>query len=136
MPGSDLQPTGLHFDSQNGGVSFGYTVTGLNTAVASKASLYWASGTTYDDRIGGPIFTKSIDKGTAAGSYGSFADPVDFNTAQAGATHLILVTDPDDKLPETDEQDNVQALEIRPDIRDGYSLHSGWRAVQLQRHCQ
>jgi hypothetical protein len=110
LPDIALNPTtSLAWDGTNGGVNFTYTVNGSPTLQATTAMLYWASGPTQDDIIDPALATPiTIAQGTFGQQSIHFA-PSDFPGGPApGATYLLAVADPDNKVVESDETNNVQ----------------------------
>ncbi len=117
---SDIAPTSLTWNAAQGGVDFGYEVTGADLTQDTTAALYWASGTTFADVIGAPVYDTPIER--EVGEYGPFYIPNSvLGKPPPGATHLLLVTDPptatmpNGLIDESDETNNVRALAI-PDI--------------------
>ncbi len=111
---SDISPTSLTWNTAQGGVDFSYQITGADLPQATTAALYWATGTTFDDRIGDPVFSTTLEQ--TVGTYGPVhVSAADLGTPPPEATHLIVVTDPDNLIAETDETNNVLALSL-PDI--------------------
>jgi CARDB len=114
---TDLVATSLDWNTAQGGVNFGYEVAGAALTEDTTAALYWASGTTLDDVIGGPVYETTIER--PVGQYGPFYVPKSVpGTPPAGASHLILAVDPDDAIAESDEPNltnNVQSLAL-PDL--------------------
>jgi hypothetical protein len=110
----DIAATGLTWNTTESGVDFSYRVSGADLTQTTTAALYWAHGTTFADRIGGPVSTTSLEQ--QQGDHGPFFVPNSFlGSPPPDATHLLLVTDPDNVVAETDETNNVAALAI-PDI--------------------
>jgi hypothetical protein len=110
----DIAPTSPTWNTAQGGVDFGYRVSGSALTQDTTAALYWARGTTFADVLGGPVYSTPIEHPT--GDYGPFYVPnAVLGTPPAGATHLLLVTDPNNLVAESDESNNVQPLAI-PDI--------------------
>jgi hypothetical protein len=91
------------------GLTFSYSLTGSALPVAAQIDVYWASGTTLADRIGDARAT--VNTPTVPGTYG----PVVVLTSAlgvrpGGATHLIVVADPLNRILESDEGNNVVAV--------------------------
>ena len=57
----DLVATSLAWDTAQGGVDFSYAVEGSDLTQDTTAALYWASGTTPDTRIGGPVYETPVE---------------------------------------------------------------------------
>ena len=104
-----VTPQNLSFDP-TGNLDATYTVAGHDLPVSTNATLYWASGDTLDTEIS-PITTIDVDP--TVGSHSTtfpaslFADP------PAGATTVLLVTDPNHLI---DNNDNVLAVNLAPSL--------------------
>ncbi len=112
---SDIAPTSLTLDTAQGGVDFSYKVSGAALTQDTTAALYWSSSDQFADAIGGPVYSTTIEH--AVGDYGPFFVPNSvLGQPPAGATHLLLVTDPPDAthpnglIDESDETNNVLTL--------------------------
>jgi hypothetical protein len=130
VPVPDIVPSKLRWDTQKGGLSISYQIVGANLDSDSVLALYWARGTTFEDRLGDPIVTKPLAK--KIGKYG----PIHVSgsllvNAPAGTTHLIVVADPENKISESLENNNVKALadvsiefaaDARSDVVSDYTL--------------
>ncbi len=90
---SNVNPTSLDWNTTNGGVDYGYTISGADLPQATTIDLDWASGTTVNTVIGSPII--STTTATAQGTYQLHATPAQLGTPPAGATYLLVVADPD-----------------------------------------
>lgn len=114
----DIVATSLNWNTAQSGVDFGYKVTEADLTQNTTAALYWASGPTFADAIGGPVYDTPVDH--PQGSYGPFYIPngTVLGMPPANATHLLLVVDPpstsqpDGAINESDETNNVLALPI------------------------
>lgn len=112
----DIVPTSLTWDAAQGGVDFAYKVTGAPLPRDTTAALYWATGPTFDQVIRPAVYDTTIER--PVGEYGPFYVPNSvLGEPPPGATHLLLVTDPDKLVDESDEGNNVLALAIqKPDL--------------------
>jgi hypothetical protein len=112
----DYAATSLVSNNTKRGVDLTYTLTGApggGLTSKPKVAFYWATGNTFESRLPGPpVLTAALQK--ANGTHTLFA--AGFKTPPAGATHLIAVLDSTDVVYETDEGNNVAALEYHPDI--------------------
>ncbi len=116
----DIVATSLAWNTAQGGVDFSYEVTGVDLTQDTRAALYWASGTTFASAIGAPVYSTTIEH--TVGQHG----PIQVsNTAlripPSGATHLLVVVDPENLIQESDEptrgdfgDNNIKSL--RPSI--------------------
>jgi hypothetical protein len=107
----DLVATSLTWNSQQGGVDFRYEVKGADLPVASTVALYWSSDPSFDKAkdtlIAGTVTTTQ----TAVGTYGPIrVTSGQLSTPPKGTKYLLAVADPDDKVAESDETNNVKAL--------------------------
>jgi hypothetical protein len=105
---TDIAVTSLSWRT-NGGVDVGYAVSGHSLSSASTLALYWASGTTLDTTIGGPVFSTSTER--AVGQYG----PIPVSAAAIGippaeAKYLLAVVDPKNAVSESNESNNILAI--------------------------
>lgn len=106
----DLAPTTPAWES-DGSLDFGYSITGQDLDSPTTVGLYWASGTTFDTAIGGPIYSKTTQ--TAVGSYGPFHVAAStLGTPPQGAKYLLAVADPGNAVAESNEDNNVQYVEV------------------------
>ena len=111
----DLAATSLTWDAAQSGVDFGYSVSGADLTQDPKAGLYWASGPTFDTVIGSSVYDTTIEH--PVGDYGPFYVPNSvLGTPPSGANYLLEVVDPDNMVAESDETNNIQAIELRPDV--------------------
>jgi hypothetical protein len=78
--------------ASDGGVDYGYAISGAALPRATTVDLDWASGTTADTVIDDPI--RSTTTETAEGSYDLHATPNQLGTPPPGATYLLVVADP------------------------------------------
>lgn len=115
IPRPDIALTSLTRDP-SGGVDLGYAISGFSLPTVTTVALYWARGTTFDTKIGGPITSTATQ--SAVGTYGPVhVDAAKLGTPPRGAQYLLAVADPDDQITESDESNNVQAVAIPlPDI--------------------
>src|SRR5271157_853557 len=88
----DIAATSLTWDTSQGEVDYGYTISGSDLPQATTVDLDWASGTTVNTVIGSPII--STTTATALGTYQLHATPSQLGTPPAGATYLLVVADP------------------------------------------
>jgi probable HAF family extracellular repeat protein len=106
-----IAPTSLAWDSTDGGVDFSYQISGGSLSQSTTVGLYWASGTTFDTAIGGPIFSTPTQ--TAVGTYGPFTvPPKAMGDAPPGATYILAVADPTDLIGSFSTANNVAALSL------------------------
>ena len=96
----DIAATPLTWDTSQGGVDYGYTISSAGLPQATTVDLDWASGTTVDTVIGSPII--STTTATAQGTYQLHATPSQLGTPPAGATYLLVVADPDNLVSPAD----------------------------------
>lgn len=112
-----ITPTSPVWDTAQGGVDFGYQVSGADLTQATTAALYWSSTDQWSGRIGNPVYTQDIPTGTQTGSYGPFnVSASQLGTPPQGAKYLLEVTDPNNVLGNFDPSKNVIALNAIPDI--------------------
>jgi hypothetical protein len=112
-------PTGLGWDTTQGGVDFGYKVSTFQTSHATTVDLFWATGNQFADVIGGPITgaSQTVAAGTTVGTYGPFNVPVSkLGTPPQGATYLLAVSDPGNILGNFDASTSITALSYNPHI--------------------
>lgn len=113
---SDIAATHLAWNPVAGGVDFSYEITGTLPR-PTTAALYWARGERPSDVLGGPIVSVPIDPSDAAFVPIINVSAETLGTPPPGATHLLLITDPDDFIHESNEDNNSLALPIElPDI--------------------
>jgi hypothetical protein len=115
----DITPTSPTWDTAQGGVDFGYKVSGAALPKDTTAALYWSSSDKFADAIGGPIpgTTEDVPVGTVAGTYGPFhIDAATLGAPPPGATHLLAVTDPNNLLGNFDASKNVISLAYDPKV--------------------
>jgi uncharacterized membrane protein len=107
----DIVAKSLAYDNIGDGVNFTFEVKNADPPRTTTASLYWATGNTFADHLGGAVFTTPVPP--FKGQY----PPIHVSVAALGAppssaTRLILVTDPDNLVDESDENNNIQALRL------------------------
>ena len=128
---SDLIAVDLSRDLNQGGVNFSYEVAQSPLSQDTTVALYWASGPNLEDRLGGPVYTAPAE--TLIGQYGPYHVPAETLDAQPGATHLLLVMDPDNLVEEADELNNLVALAIpHADIAMWDATTMDFRTISLQ----
>ncbi len=96
----DLAATSLAWDTAQGGVDYGYTISGGDLQQPTTIDLDWASGTTPDTIIGNPIVTTTTN--TAQGTYNLHATPSQLATVPSGARYLLAVVDPNNDVTPAD----------------------------------
>jgi hypothetical protein len=116
-PQPDLVATPPTWSTTQGGVDFGYTISGADLPQATTAAMYWAPDTTFDPLqdtlISGSVTTTQ----TAVGTYGPIhVDAATLGTPPSGTRYLLAVVDPDNTVTESDETNNVQSLPLEPDL--------------------
>jgi hypothetical protein len=86
----------LAWNNTQGGLDLRYTVEGGELPESRDITVSFASGPGYGNRIGAPVFSHNVPKGTAAGQYGPERIPGNRLTNDpAGTTHLVAATTPD-----------------------------------------
>jgi len=95
-----LAATPPTWNTTDGGVDYGYTISNADLPQATTVDFDWASGTTVDTVIGSPII--STTTATAQGSYQLHATPSQLGTPPAGATYLLVVADPENLVSPAD----------------------------------
>jgi hypothetical protein len=118
-----VTPTSLNWDTIQGGADYGYQVSGGTIPSNTQVALYWSRTDRFADRIGGPIpgTSTTIAAGTGQGTYGPFhATPNTLANITGlppeGATHLLVVTDPNNVLGNFSESTNVRSLLYNPTV--------------------
>jgi len=101
----------LNWNKQAGGVDFTYAVTESPLPAATPVALYWATGPTWADRIGEPIYSTMAQN---IGSYAIHAPASLFASPPSGAADVLLVVDPDNTLPQSDEYYKLLAIPLSP----------------------
>jgi len=96
----DIAATSLTWDTTQGGVDYGYTISNANLPQATTVDLYWSSGTTTDTEIGSPITSTTTE--TAQGTYSIHATPAQLGTPPPGAEDLLVVVDPNNTISPAD----------------------------------
>jgi hypothetical protein len=88
------------YDTSDGGVNYGYTISGADLRQATTVDLDWASGTAVDTVIGDPIVSTPTE--TAQGTYDLHATPAQLGAPPSGANYLLVVADPDNLISTAD----------------------------------
>ena len=105
--GVALSPVSFGSD---GSVNYGYVINGANLTASTTVDLYWASGTTVADVIGGPIMTTTTE--TEVGTWPINVPRSDLGDAPDGATDLlVVVVDPGTVVADADPG-KVEALAL------------------------
>ena len=94
-----IAATSPTWNSTDGGVDYGYTISSAALPQATTVDLDWASGTTVNTIIGTITSTTTT---TAQGSYQLHATPSQLGTPPAGATYLLVVADPGNLISPAD----------------------------------
>jgi hypothetical protein len=107
----------LRWNSSDGGVDMSYADSDAPVPSDTTEALYWADAS--GKPIGGPIpgTVETIPAGTVVGTYG----PFNFSTAQLGdppqgTATLIARVDPDNLVPESNENNNDSTPLVLPDL--------------------
>jgi hypothetical protein len=107
----DLAVTSLAFNAAQGGVDFGYTISGADLSTPTTVGLYWSADDHFDkgqDRnafVNGPIATQTAQ--TTRGPVLLHVDRSDLTAPPPDAKYLLAVIDPDNTVAESDETNNV-----------------------------
>jgi hypothetical protein len=113
-PASDVVAQSLSWNTAAGGATAGYTIVGDHLSVDTTAALYWADGPTLADKIGSPVKQFVILR-TSSNS-GSVSIPrAALGIRPIRASYLLLDVDSSNRVVESDESNNVQALAV-PDV--------------------
>jgi hypothetical protein len=107
----DLAAKALLYDGR--GFMYAYSISGADLPADSVEALFWSSNDTYEpgiDKLAASFPIQGADRRVGAYSRSivmskSLGYPV-------GATHLLLVLDPDDAITELNEKNNVKALKL------------------------
>jgi hypothetical protein len=115
----DLAVTPPTWNTNNGGVDFGYTITGADLTKPTTAALYWSTDTTFD--AGDTLITGSVTPTQTAQTPPGSSVPVHIDAAAlqntpppTGTKYLLAVVDPNDTVTESDETNNVQNVAYDP----------------------
>jgi hypothetical protein len=112
-----IVPTTPTWNSSDGGVDYGYTISGANLSQATTVALYWASTTSFDSSQDTLIPASVVNTEAAVGTYGPFhRTPAQLGTPPQGAKYLLAVTDPDNLVTGPDPS-KVESLDVSTDIQ-------------------
>jgi hypothetical protein len=112
-----ITPTTPSWSSSDGGVDYGYTISGANLSQATDIALYWAPTTTFNSSQDTLIPASLVNTQTAIGTYGPFhLTPAYLGTPPRGTNYLLAVADPDNLVTGPDPS-KVEALDVSPDIQ-------------------
>ena len=103
--------------NEAGGVDFSYTISGDDLTQSTTVALYWSADDKFDPKQDTLIAGSVTTTATAANTYHvtiTSAVP-GLRIPSAGARYLLAVADPDEKVKESDETNNVQSLAL-PDL--------------------
>jgi Ca2+-binding RTX toxin-like protein len=117
QPKPDLEAKSLAWNTALGSVDLGYDITGADLTRPTTAGLYWSADERFDPDT--DTLTHSLATEQLQGSYGPIhVSQDDFGVVPADARYLILALDPDAEVDESDETNNVLALEVpnRPPV--------------------
>lgn len=116
VPLPQIAVTTPSWNSSDGGVDYGYTISGSELTQANTVALYWAPTTTFDSSQDTLIPVSVVNTQTAVGPYGPFhVTPALIGPPPQGAKYLLAVADPDNVLGNFDPTSNVKDLAI-PDV--------------------
>lgn len=119
----DLAVGTLTWNTFQGGVDFTFSVQGGSLNLATTAKLFWANGTTAANILSNtPIFTHNIPAGFSGQSEIIHVPGSSLRNAPLGATHVLVLLDPDNSVFESIESNNLSSLR-----RDAFVLPVGIR---------
>jgi lysozyme len=106
---TDLKADGLVWDGTVGLIG-SYSVEGGPLASPTTAKLYWASGTNITDKLTDTaFFTNDIPADDPGNTFGPFLSQM--INEPPNATYILMVLDPDNLIAETNENNNVLAIQ-------------------------
>ena len=106
----------LSWDPNQGGVDFGYQVSGGPLPANSSVDFYWASGPSEADELEDqPMIYSSSATGLSTGSYGTYIPASSLGTAPAGAEYLLAVAH---SGPANAQTDSVMSVAYDPFTMD------------------
>ena len=109
----NIVPTDLAWDPKDGGVDFGYQITGGDLPQATTVDLYWATGKTFDTVPPGTTSFSGTKTETAQGNYGPIVSARQFiPDPPPWAKYILAVADPENLVRQEDGKTNVEALAI------------------------
>jgi hypothetical protein len=110
----DLAATPPTWNTTDGGVDFGYTISGADAPQPPTIALYWASGTTSDTIIGSPIATPTATQTVQGASESFHVTPAQLGTPPQGAKYLLAVVNPpgNNHIPESDETNGNDSNDV------------------------
>src|SRR5205823_4047474 len=122
ISGPDLAATSLAWNTAQGGVDFGYTISGADLPKATTAALYWSTDTTFDS-IQDTLIPGSVTTTQTAARTDPYPVHIDASTLGSPPTeakYLLAVVDPDNTIAELDEpnypndfgSNNVRPLQL------------------------
>lgn len=91
------------------GVDVQYDVSAGGPAALGEIAFYWATGTTFDTHIGGPLTPRTTQ--TTLGLH-QFNEPALWGAKPDAAKYVLAVFDPAGQIVEWNEQNNVAALAV------------------------
>jgi pimeloyl-ACP methyl ester carboxylesterase len=106
---TDLVAEALQWNAAKGGLDFSYRIDNGALYHETTASLYWANGPNWEDRVSNSLYDISISKNTSGSGTGYFPQSA-FLERPGGATHLIVKLDSRDEIVESSETNNVSAI--------------------------
>ena len=112
-----IAPTVLTFDTNDGGVNFGYTISNADLPQATTVALYWAPDSTFDKTKDTLIPGSVTDTQTTIGAYASpHIDRKTLGVSPSGTRYLLAVADPDNKIIQSNTVKSVLSIDALPFI--------------------
>jgi hypothetical protein len=108
-----ITPTTPTWNSSDGGVDYGFTISGADLPQTTTVDVDWASGPTVDTIISRAV--PSATTNTAQGTYNLHASPSQLGIPPKGTKYLLVVADPDNLVTAADPG-KTKSLEVSTDI--------------------
>jgi hypothetical protein len=111
--GRDLRVASAAWDPANGGVRFAYDVSNFRLPPGQSVELAvrWATGPTLDQAIGPPVLFTFTPVGQVGRHRVNVAGSA-LRDGPEGATYLLVIVDPEDKVHERNEGNNVRVIDF------------------------
>jgi GH24 family phage-related lysozyme (muramidase) len=111
---AQIAPTTPSWNSSDGGVDYGYTISGADLPQTTNVALYWGPTTTFDSSQDTLIPASIVESQTTVGVYGSFhLTPAQAGTPAQGEKYLLAVADPNNMLGTFSQSSNVKSIPIQ-----------------------
>jgi hypothetical protein len=110
---TDLVANSIQWNVAQKGVTVDYSVVGDPLTKNVNGAFYWATGSSFVERLGGPVRQFTLNR--AVGDHSVTVTSSMLGSHPQQGAYLLFVVDPNNQVAETDETNNLISLAV-PDI--------------------